>query len=226
MVFMNVFSCVILGIMCVITFLVVMITHNTSLFMIDFRDEMFFHSVAFFYFVLLLWMILHEIIHAIAYRMMGAKRENIVFGVALEKGVFYCKCREYIPRKSIMVSLLSPFLLIGVITYILGFFIHSPLLILLSIFNICGAAGDLMMFFFFLKQEKGVTFKEMGFSSPFCLRTKEDLTGKKYIGIKSIHLVKDIHETEEEPERKLTISKFSYLIGFLFLIFILFFLFL
>lgn len=157
--------------------------------------------------LLILWCVIHEVIHAIAYELMGAKKENIVFGGYLEKGVFYCKCKEYINKKCIMVSLLAPFVTIGVITFILGYLIKSTLLVALSICNISGAAADIMMFFFFLKQDDDVEFKELGFSSPFCLKTKKDISNKKYLGIKSIKKVTDPKETMEGPEKKVTISK-------------------
>lgn len=222
MVFVNLFAFGLLLFMCVLTFGIVQLIDDSTLsFVIEIQGGKSCFYLALFYFVLLVWMILHEIIHAIAYQVMGAKKENIVFGAALEKGVFYCKCREYISRNCIMVSLLSPFLFIGVFTYILGFCIHSIALIWLSIFNISGAAGDLMLFFFFLKQNKDVEFKELGFSSPFCLRTIEDLTNKKYIGIKNIHLVEDKSETMEEPEKKLTISKASFVVGVVFFVLLL-----
>ena len=50
---------------------------------------------SFSFIVILFWFILHEIIHGIAYRIMGAKKENISYGVVLEKGIFYCKCNDY-----------------------------------------------------------------------------------------------------------------------------------
>lgn len=168
-------------------------------------------SYAIFFVVMFLWMVLHEIIHSIGYQVMGAKRENIVFGAALEKGVFYCKCKEYIDKKCIMVSLLSPLIVIGILTYIIGFIINSSWLIILSIINIAGAAGDIMMFNFFLHQNKDVEFKELGFSSPFCLRTSDELVGKKFLGIKSIREVVDENETKEGPEKKIYISKTSWI---------------
>ena len=41
------------------------------------------------------------------------------------------------------------------------------------------------------------------------MRTTDNLENKKFIGIKSISLVKDEKETFEPVEKKLTISKFS-----------------
>lgn len=208
MVFANILSFILLFLALVITGLIVIIRGEV----IDIEtnsNSMIIFSI--FFILMIFWMILHEIIHDIAYQVMGAKSENIVFGAAIENGVFYCKCKEYIDKKCIMTSLLAPFVLIGVITYILGFIIDSPLLIALSIINISGASGDLMMFSFFLKQDDDVEFKELGFSSPFVLRTSKNLSSKKYLGIKSIREVKDGSETKEGPEKKITISKTSWI---------------
>lgn len=211
LVFVNILSIIILLIMIGLTVFLCKIfpkvgSNITSII----NNEKFTTTYVIFLVAMILWMVLHEIIHSIGYQAMGAKRENIVFGAALEKGVFYCKCKEYIDKKCIMVSLLSPLITIGIITYILGFIINSSWLIILSIINISGAAGDIMMFNFFRKQNNDIEFKEMGCSSPFCLRTGDDLIGKKFIGIKSIKEVKDPKETQEGPEKKITISKASW----------------
>lgn len=166
------------------------------------------------FFILLFgWCAIHEIIHGIAYQVNGAKSENITFGVALEKGIFYCKCGEFIDKKNIIVSLLSPFVIIGVITLIIGWLINSMLLIGLSIFNISGAAGDLVMFGFFIKQDKDLRFKELGDSTTFCLKTKDDLSKKKFLSVKLDKIVTDDKEIEEEKSKKVTITKASW--GFL-----------
>lgn len=211
MVFGNLLSVAILFFMIIFTWVIVKLTgvqvfNNVLSFL---ETDNFALELLLFYILMFAWMMLHEVIHAIAYQIGGANPNNIVFGIMLEKGVFYCKCREYVSKKCIMFSLLAPFFTIGVITYIAGFFINSSLLIILSIINICGASCDLMMFLFFLKQKNDIEFKELGFSSPFCLRTTDNLENKKFIGIKSISLVKDEKETFEPAEKKLTISKFS-----------------
>lgn len=171
------------------------------------------------FFVLLFgWCAIHEIIHGIAYQVNGAKSENITFGVALEKGIFYCKCGEFIDKKNIIVSLLSPFVIIGVITLIIGWLINSMLLIGLSIFNISGAAGDLVMFGFFIKQDKDLRFKELGDSTTFCLKTKDDLSKKKFLSVKLDKIVTDDKEIEEEKSKKVTITKASWVFLILFAI--------
>ena len=56
--------------------------------------------------LLILMFILHEVLHAVGFRFFGkAKSKNITYGVNLEKGVFYCTCKEEISKKGILISL-------------------------------------------------------------------------------------------------------------------------
>lgn len=171
--------------------------------------------------MLFLWMVLHEIIHGTFYQINGAKSENIKYGVALEKGIFYCKCGEFISKKNILMSVIAPFVLIGVVTYIIGIALNSWLLLFLSIVNISGAAGDITMFLFFIKQDKDLRFKELGDSTTFCLETKDDLSDKKFLGVKLKKIVETDNEIWEEKCKKITISKASLIILLVFSIFLL-----
>ncbi len=159
--------------------------------------------------LMFVWMIIHEIIHGVSYRLNGASKDGVTYGVALEKGIFYCKCSEFINRKNILISVIMPFLLIGVVTYVIGILIHSWILIILSIINISGAAGDISIFFFFLKQDKDVKFKELGDSTTFCLETKEKQEDKKYIVVKLKEVVESENQIMEEKSKFLNISKAS-----------------
>lgn len=188
---------------------------------IDIDDSKLMFAYVLFFALILLWMVIHEIIHGIAYYVNGARKENITFGVALEKGIFYCKCGEFIDKKNIIISLLSPFILIGVITLIIGCLANSIILITLSIVNISGAAGDLAMFGFFIKQDKNIRFKELGDSTTFCLETVEDLSNKKFLSVKLKKVVVDEKEVEEEKSKKVSITKASWIILIVFIILIL-----
>ena len=156
-----------------------------------------------------LWLGLHELIHGLFYRLGGAKKEDITYGVALEKGILFCKCSNYVNKKTIIMSLLAPFVLIGVVTYILGFVFNLEFLVFLSILNICGAAGDLAIFFFFIGRDKDLKFKELGDSTTFCLETTEDLVGKNFIAVKLKKVIATEKELKEEKSKKITVSKES-----------------
>ncbi len=173
-----------------------------------------------FFVILFLWMVLHEIIHGIFYVRKGANKKNITYGAALEKGVFYCRCGEYVYKETVMTSLMAPFILIGVVTLILGMILHSYLLLILSIANISGAAGDIAMFIFFLDQEdKNLKFIEFGDTLTFAIESYEDLSQKHNKGVK---FVKEVMNDNELPvndnSKKVNISVGSYVIVFLILL--------
>ena len=98
--------------------------------------------------LLILYMLLHELLHGIGYRITGSKSNKIKYGIELEKGIFYCLCKQNVNKKNIMNSLLFPLFYIGIVTYILSFILISHYLLILSIFNISGCVGDIFTFLF------------------------------------------------------------------------------
>ena len=164
--------------------------------------------------LIFIWMIIHEFIHGTFYILKGANKKNITYGAALEKGVFYCRCGEFIKRDNILSSLLAPFTIIGVITLIIGMITHSYLLIALSVFNISGAGGDISMFFFFNKiKDKELKFIEFGDSLTFAVESKEDLTKLNYPGVQFKNIIKDDKELpQNDNSKKIVITKPSYYI--------------
>ena len=54
-------------------------------------------------------MFLHEFLHGLGFSLgKGVLHKSIVYGAYLEKGIFYCMCKQLICKKDIMVSLLFP----------------------------------------------------------------------------------------------------------------------
>lgn len=157
--------------------------------------------------IMWVWLVLHEIIHGVSYIIYGAKAKNIKYGVALEKGILYCKCGEYVDKRNICWSVINPFIYIGVVTLFLGFALESILLIGLSLLNISGACADICMFFFFIKRDKNMKFKEIKDSSTFLLKTTEDLKDKKFFAVK----IKEELEKDEfkEDDKLITVTKAS-----------------
>ena len=77
-----------------------------------------------------IWLMIHEVFHGIGFALFKeVNRKNIVFGMALEKGVFYCMCKQKICKKVIFTSLLFPVTIIGIITMILGIIINNGMLV-------------------------------------------------------------------------------------------------
>jgi len=158
--------------------------------------------------VMFLWMVLHEILHGTFYILGGAKKKNITYGAALEKGIFYCRCGEYVNKKTIMMSLMAPFTIIGVITLIIGIITKQWWLVMLSGMNIGGAGADLCMFFFFLKRANDVKFMEYGDSATFSLKTSEDLENKNF---KCVKLIDKEKVPKNDNKVRLVISKGSWI---------------
>lgn len=153
------------------------------------------------------YFIFHEILHSIGYVLTGANFKYITYGAHLEKGILCCLCKQNLSKKSILISLLFPFVIIGIITYIIGIIINSPTLIILSIMNISGCSGDLMMFYS-LSRIKNYEYSEYDNPLAFGLYSEDDLSKKKLPGLKYL-------ETKEQLEikdlKKIEISKTSWI---------------
>lgn len=107
--------------------------------------------------------ILHELLHALAYKYVGAKK--VSFGMKLKKFLFYVQADDQVFNyKQLKIVALTPMIVVGVISLIgMAFFFNQPLFyFFLSIFalhSFC-CAGDLGMLCFFQNRpnEEIVTF--------------------------------------------------------------------
>ena len=151
------------------------------------------------------YLVLHEVLHSIAYVLLGADYKNITYGAHLEKGVLCCLCKQNITKTNILISLLTPFFFLGVVTYFLGVVLDSPILIALSIVNISGCAGDIIMFLDFLFLKK---FQYSEFDNPtaFALQGSEDFSKKKLFGLQYVESCKSL---KIKDLQKVSISKTS-----------------
>lgn len=154
------------------------------------------------------YLILHEVIHSIFYTICGANYKNVTYGIFLEKSILCCTCKQNITKTNILISLLSPFILLGVVTYLIGFTLSNNILIILSIVNLSGSAGDLIMFYN-LNQIKDFEFTEYDNPIAFGLYTSEDLSTRKFIGLKFKGSEDFLSRTKG---KKIAISKMSIII--------------
>ena len=161
------------------------------------------------------YMILHELLHSLAYYIYGAKYKNIIYGIQLEKGIFYCLCKQNIRRKNILNALFFPLFYIGIMTFILSFILDSSYLLILSIFNISGCAGDIMTFLFISRLDREIEFNEFDDTTSFAIYTDKEINEKKHFGLKYI---KSVSEIKRDDLQKIRISKASYIIIVLLLI--------
>ena len=79
------------------------------------------------------YFLLHELLHSIGYVINGASFNKIVYGIKLEKGVFYCLCKQNISKKNISYSSIYPLFFIGILTYIIGIIFNFPLLVTIKV---------------------------------------------------------------------------------------------
>ena len=191
---LNILSLVLLLITGVITYLIIFIFNlNITFTKLDYI-LMLFLMIPYFCF--------HEVLHSIGYVVNGAKFKNITYGMHLEKGILCCSCKQVINKKNIMWSLMYPFLFIGILTYIIGIIFNIPILIILSVLNISGCTGDLIMFIDFYKF-KNIKFFEYDNPLAFGIITNEDISNKKMYGLKRI----EENNFKQTTNKKITISK-------------------
>jgi len=169
-------------------------------------------SSPFFVVAIAFWFVLHEIIHGLSYRMSsGIGNQDIVFGAKLEKGVLFCVCKKPISKKDTIRSLLTPLVILGFATLILGVAFHSDLLIVLSLMNICGASGDILMALFIAGMPKDVRFFEDE-QNRFVLVTGENISKRTAVGVKLEEIGDDYEKVLNKNTKKIIISKGSCII--------------
>lgn len=169
--------------------------------------------------LIILYLMLHEFLHGVGYFLGGTKRKYITYGIELEKGIFYAMAYSKLTKKNILISLQMPFMVIGVITFIIGVIFNIPLLVLLSVVNISGASMDLAMFIYFLRLPKDFTYSESGNPDEFVVISSEDLTKKKSIFTRIVE-VRDYKEKDFEFKnlKKIKVTKTSIIMIVLFLL--------
>ena len=155
--------------------------------------------------VLVPYLIIHEILHCTSYVLHGASFKNITFGAHLEKGVLCCLCKQNISKKNILISLLYPFFFIGICTLVIGLFIDDYPLVLLSLFNIAGCAGDLLMFIG-LVSIKNYQYSEYDDPTSFGLYTSDNLENHKMFGLRYVGVQDSL---VREDFKKIDINAFS-----------------
>ena len=91
--------------------------------------------------------ILHELIHAIAFIVIGkAKISNVKFGIIWKTLTPYAHCKIPLSMRAYKVSLLLPVIITGFIPLFIGLYMNSLLTTLVSVFLIAGGIGDWFVF--------------------------------------------------------------------------------
>lgn len=210
----------ILNILSLILFIII----SSLIFIIEYHDNYIItNSSSTIIILMLLWLVIHEILHGVGFAIFkSVTKKNITYGIALEKGILYCMCKQPISKKVIMTSLLFPFTIIGVFTLIIGIMINNYCLVLLSIINIVSSIGDLVMTFYFLKCPKNITYLDLDDCTSFTVLSSTNLENIKVLGIKLIKTgLYDSENLIAKDRRRLIISRKSYFIlGIILILFI------
>ena len=151
-------------------------------------------------------------LHSLAYVIYGADFKNITYGIHLEKGILCCLCKQRINKRNISHSLLYPFVIIGIITFIIGLLVNCPVLVILSLINITGCSGDLVMYYH-LRKLNDFEFSEYDDPMAFGLYSKNDLSNLKMFGL---DYVDRKYKLEHKDFRKVVISKLSIILLIIF----------
>lgn len=85
--------------------------------------------------------IIHEFVHYLGFKMMGAK--ETVFGIDKATLSPYARTKNPLPISAYRLVALLPFLILGVIPFFLGLILGSRILGLLATVQILGSLGDL-----------------------------------------------------------------------------------
>ena len=204
--------------------LILFVILSSLIFIIEYQDNYIItNSSSTLIILMLLWLVIHEILHGIGFAIFKeVTKNNITYGIALEKGVLYCMCKQPISKKVIMTSLLFPFTIIGIFTLIIGTSLNSYYLVLLSIINIVSSIGDLTMTFYFLKCPKDITYLDLDDCTSFTVISSTNLENIKVLGIKLIKTgLYNSKRMISKDRRRLIISRKSYLIlGIILILFI------
>ena len=164
--------------------------------------------------LLIPYLLIHEVLHALSYVIHGADFNYVTFGGHIEKGVLCCLCKQNITKKNILISLLYPFIFIGIVTLVIGLVFNWPLLVILSLFNIGGCSGDLVMFYH-LSKIHNFEFSEYNDPVAFGLYSAEDLSKRKMMGLTFVESKKEL---KRDDLRKFDISKATIIIFLFFVI--------
>ena len=115
----------ILNIMAIMLFVIV----SGLVYLIECSDKYVINSNIIILFLLMfVWLIFHEILHGIGFGLFKeVDNKNITYGMFLERGVFYCMCKQNIGKKVILTSLLFPVTIIGFVTLIIGMWFNCCL---------------------------------------------------------------------------------------------------
>lgn len=113
--------------------------------------------------LMVLYMVLHELVHGIAMKLCGTKR--VKYGFA---GLYaFAGSEDYYDKKSYIFIALAPIVLWGTVLAAVNFFVPTEwfwIVYMIQLINISGAAGDLFAAVKFSRMPKNILIQDSGVS--------------------------------------------------------------
>lgn len=113
--------------------------------------------------LMVLYMVLHELVHGIAMKLCGTKRVKYGFN-----GLYaFAGSEDYYDKKSYIFIALAPIVLWGTVLAAINFFVPTEwfwIVYMIQLINISGAAGDLFAAVKFSRMPKDILIQDSGVS--------------------------------------------------------------
>lgn len=113
--------------------------------------------------LMVLYMVLHELVHSIAMKLCGTKRVKYGF-----TGLYaFAGSEDYYDKKSYIFIALAPIVLWGTVLAAVNFFVPTEwfwIVYMIQLINISGAAGDLFAAVKFSRMPKNILIQDSGVS--------------------------------------------------------------
>lgn len=114
--------------------------------------------------LMVLYMVLHELVHGIAMKLCGTKRVKYGF-----TGLYaFAGSEDYYDKKSYIFIALAPIVLWGTVLAAVNFFVPTEwfwIVYMIQLINISGAAGDLFAAVKFSRMPKNILIQDSGVST-------------------------------------------------------------
>lgn len=195
-----------LNIVAILVFIILDITVSYT-FNWHFEDINEFHFL-----LIILWFIIHELLHYVGFLTdKSVSPKDLLLGMRIEVGILYCMCKKPIGKRSILVALNFPLFFIGILTMAIAYIIKSSPLMLLSMINISGAVGDIIMSIQMSKMPKNIKYVDGDDSTGYYILSENDISNIKLPFVKLTD--SGLYEPEKilsKETRKVIITKKSY----------------
>ena len=146
--------------------------------------------------------VLHELLHALGGIIAGKlSTKDIKFGMNLKQGLFYCHLSKAMKVSQYRFVLLLPVVITGIIPLIICTIFGNIFMVLLFCFMVSGGAGDIIMFFSLMKEDKDTKILDHSSAPAFYLLYPEDKLPENF--------VECTEEMEKELIASMSISPYS-----------------